>query len=90
MSSHGVMPASRKRRTDTVRDGINITSQNNPNSVIPAINKPDNTGLSESLYNKEIIKAITPNMHIKTKDTASIASAHVQNSLRSALPLKRK
>jgi len=70
----------------TVSVGKNITSQNKPNSVIVAVKIPDNTGLWLLPDNK----AIGANRQTSMNDTDAIAAVHIQNSLRSALPLKRK
>ena len=83
-SSHGVIPASRMRRTVTVSVGKNITIQKSPNSVMVAVKIPDNTGLW-ALPDK---KAIGANMQTNANDIASMAKVHIQNSLRSDLPLK--
>lgn len=85
-SVHGEMPASRRRRTDTVKDGMNIANQNNPNEIRMHLYTLDST----LLYALSRIKESPANVQTTTTDTASTMIAQVQNSLRPDLPLNWK
>lgn len=85
-SVHGEIPASRKRRTDTVKEGINIASQNSPSDMRMHLYRLDNT----LLYVLSRITESPANVQTTTTDTVMTMNAHIQNSRRPDLPPNRK